>query len=358
MTQILFKQRGTAGIVVLNRPEALNALSTQMLEALAAKLIDWQSDARVKLIIITSSSTKAFCAGGDVRQAVAKIKAAADGRGDTPEGGARHYFQVEYGIDAQIASYPKPVIALVDGIIMGGGLGLAENASHMVISQTIRLAMPETAIGLFPDVGASLFLRRAGLPTALMLGMTGTIIGVGDALAWRLADRIVPAGRFDALITALSDVGEIDDVDTILAEFSIAESKPELALEAELIATCFTGEISDILANLSGNSHPLAAKWHHALQTRCPASIAAIHHIFHKRPAPTSIYEALNLDFKLALNMTARADFVEGVRAALIEKDNQPKWSPASLASIPQVFLEELFDFDGLPDLQADAVST
>jgi len=350
MNHIVFHQRGAAGIVTLNRPEALNALSIEMLQALYAQLHLWQTDASIKLVIITSSSSRAFCAGGDVRQAVSEIQKA----GGAP---AQRYFQTEYGIHAMLPSLSKPILSLVDGVVMGGGLGLARNSGVMVVSETIKYAMPETAIGLFPDVGANIFLRQAGLSKALMLGMTGTIIGAGDVMAWGLADICVPASQFDALTTALSMISEPSDIQDILAGFSIAAPKPDLALSNSLIDEIFTGSLTKICGKLEQNTNQTTQTWREAMQARCPASIAAIHYLL-SQPAPASLEMALNLDFKLALNMTGRPDFVEGVRAILIDKDNAPNWSPSQLAVVDAAFLQNLFDFDGLPDLQQLAVST
>ena len=350
MSKILCVEKNVAGIVTLDRPEALNALSVEMLEALYHQLDVWQANDAIQVIVITSSSPRAFCAGGDVLQAVSEIKAA----GGAP---ALQYFRTEYGIHAKISNLSKPVICLVNGIIMGGGLGLARNSGNMIVSDKIKLAMPETAIGLFPDVAANIFLRTAGLPAALMMGMTGTIIGAGDALAWGIADHHVPATAFDDLIVALSLISHESEIASLID--ACAQDAPEVDLAGDMteIERCFSGTVAEISAKLDTSTHPMAQNWRSALKTRCPASIAAIHYMLHQ-PTPKTVEEALNTDFKLALNMTARPDFVDGVRAILIDKDNQPKWAPSRLAQIDDNFIESLFDFDGLPDLQDTAVST
>ena len=350
MRQIEFHQYGVAGVVTLNRPEALNALSIEMLQALYSQLQAWQTNHSVRVVIIRSSSERAFCAGGDVRQAVAEIQEA----GGAP---AKRYFETEYGIHAMMPTLSLPIISLVDGVVMGGGLGLARNAGMMIVSERIKYAMPETAIGLFPDVGANIFLRKAGLPTALMLGMTGTMIGAGDVMSWGLADACIPATQFDAVITALSAISESDDIEAIISGFAVARPDSELAKNVSIIRDLFQGTLSDILVKVEMSDHPQAKLWHVALTSRCPASIAAIHHLLNQ-PEPKSLLEAINIDYKLALNMTERPDFVEGVRAVLIDKDNAPNWSPANLAEIDGEFLQNLFDFDGLPDLQEIPVST
>ena len=350
MSHILFDQIGHAAIITLNRPEALNALSMGMLAEMRDALAAWEEDKSVKLVIVRSSSARAFCAGGDVREAVGQIKAA----NGAP---ATQYFQVEYGIDLLFTRFSKPIICLVDGVVMGGGLGLARNAHFMVISEQIKYAMPETAIGLFPDVAANLFLRDAGLPAALMLGMTGTIIGAGDVMAWGLADYCTPAEQFEALITALTAANSSDDIRAILTGFDIGSAPPHFAGMNDVIERCFSGSLSDILAQLAAHPNQQAQIWLSAMQSKCPASVGAIHHLL-SQEAPISKAEALNLDFKLALKMTARSDFVEGVRAVLIDKDNAPQWQPASLSDIDADFIDHLFDFTGLADLQDALIST
>ena len=339
-----FDRLGHAALITLDRPEALNALTVQMVTDMAAQLRDWAEDVRVKLVIISSSQSRAFCAGGDVREAVSMIK-------DNPDTGAQPYFTAEYQFDKIIATYPKPIVTLVDGVVMGGGLGLARLASHMVISSTIKLAMPETAIGLFPDVGASKFLRRLPVGAAMMMGMTGTIIGAGDVMAWSLADAHVPASAFDDVKQALLGAENEDDIAACLAKFETPPPDPDFALKQDAIDAVFTAD--NLIAIRDAASHYPDESWHDALTSRCPVSIAVFWYLMTHCPEPDTAADAIETDYFLAVRLTSRPDFTEGVRAVLIDKDNQPNWHPDTLEEMSEDFLETIFDFTAMSPLPA-----
>jgi len=346
MTHLILSQDGHAGVMTLNRPEALNALSIAMVQKMSEALDKWRDDEAIKLVIIRSSSARAFCAGGDVREAVSLIKEASDN-------GARAYFTAEYGFDRRLATFPKPVVALVDGVVMGGGFGVARLADYMVISSQIKMAMPETAIGLFPDVGASYFLRRAPFAVALMMGMTGTIVGAGDACAWHLADMHCNADHFDALARALSQAETDEQVRTTLSAYESAPPPAEMAHKLGLIEDIFNQDslqnICDAARRAQDDSH--GANWVAALEERCPSSIGAFWYMMRHLDVPQTAAQAIERDFFLACKMTARPDFVEGVRAVLLDKDNQPHWSPRAISEITDEGLADLFDFAGITPL-------
>ena len=337
-----FTQSGNAGIIELDRPDALHALSIDMVMKMAESLLLWQKDNTVGHIIICSTGERAFCSGGDVREAVSYVKAAPEGLSAEP------YFREEYNLDNIIATYSKPIISLVNGVVMGGGLGLCHNGTITIVSETIKCAMPETAIGLFPDVGASLFLRTPGIPVGLMLGMTGQIIGAGDALRWQIANNCVPFSQFRELIKKLcSSESHILALQNVIAEFEIPSPKAEFALKEELINTLFQGSVTQIIANVEAHlTIPEVAKWHQALTTRCPASIYVIHRLLSQMSPSVSVTEALQMDFQLACNMMRRSDFSEGVRAVLIDKDNNPIWAPDKIESVTETDINSIFQFD------------
>ena len=348
MTHILFSHHGRAAYITLNRPEALNALTIEMVNAMSEALLAWADDDDVGLVVITSSSARSFCAGGDVRQAVSVINA-------DPKKGAEPYFNAEYGFDKILANYKKPVVTLVDGIVMGGGFGVARLARHMVISSSIKMAMPETAIGLFPDVGASCFLRRAPLAAALMMGMTGTVIGAGDAMAWQLADYHCSASHFDSLKDALSHCQHDDDIPAVIARYQTAPPEAHFAHQMDDITALFgsgrPAEIAQKTKIFAANGD--AGDWHKALTGKCPMSIAAFWYMMTQLDVPSSNAAAIERDYFLACKMTRRTDFKEGVRAVLIDKDNKPAWRPSSLAEIDDETLSDLFDFKAMPPLPA-----
>ena len=340
---VQFLRIGNAGIIELDRPDALNALNIEMVELMAEHLKLWQKDETVGHVIICSSSDKAFCSGGDVRQAVSFIK-------KDPEGlSAEPYFRAEYSLDVIIATYSKPIISLVNGVVMGGGLGLCRNGSITVVSETIKCAMPETAIGLFPDVGASLFLRLPGVSIGLMLGMTGQVIGAGDAIHWQIADRCVPFKSFDKMKKELCfSRSELTSLENVIAKFEISPPKTILAKEEDLISKLFQGSVIQIVKNVKQflGVNEYVKGWYKALSTRCPTSIHVIHHLLSVLPPSNSLSEALHMDFQIACKMMRRDDFSEGVRAVLIDKDHSPIWSPDKIEFITENELENIFKFD------------
>ena len=349
MSHLVFSQKGRAGHILLNRPEALNALTIEMVTDLAAQLRLWAEDEAICHVIITSGEGRAFCAGGDVRQAVRVIA-------EEPDLGAKPYFQAEYGFDICLASFPKPVTCLVDGVVMGGGFGIARLSDFLVVSSRIKMAMPETAIGLFPDVGASHFLRRAPFEVALMLGMTGTIIGAGDAIAWGLADIHCQATEFEALFDALCLQTNEADIQSCLSRYHSAPPDKELALKSDMITDIFSQQSPSLIMAKAQKyeDDEFAQNWVKAFCQKCPTSISVFWHMMTKLPETRSVEEAIRRDFPLALKMTARPDFTEGVRAVLVEKDNKPKWQPASLSDVTDDMLAYVFDFDGAPPLPED----
>lgn len=346
MSHIQTKIVKSAGHILLDRPKALNAMTIAMVTEMTEALRLWADDEKVHHVIITSSQSRAFCAGGDVREAVRII-------GENPEEGATPYFRAEYGLDMCLSSFPKPIISLVEGVVMGGGLGVARLSDYMVISSDIKMAMPETAIGLFPDVGASLFLRRAPLACALMMGMTGTMIGAGDAYAWNLADAHCAGDDFDKLFDALSDCQSTQEIETVIAAHHIAPPKTYFASqEAQIDAIFLQDTIEGILAQASAHQQAGGhADWFDQLRHKCPISIACFWHMMVKEEIPQTMIEAIDRDYHLARKLTARADFREGVRAVLVDKDNQPHWQPATLSEVTDKMIEALFDFDAMTPL-------
>ena len=334
---------GNAGIIELNRPEALNALSVRMVEQIAKHLLEWQSDKDVGHVIICSTTAKAFCSGGDVRQAIDFIE-------KDPEGvSAEPYFRAEYSLDLIIATYPKHIVSLVNGVVMGGGLGLCRNGSITVVSESIKCAMPETAIGLFPDVGASLFLRAPGISVGLMLGMTGQIIGAGDAIRWQIANKCVPFDKFETLKHNLCFCdSDLSALERVIAKFEVSPPETVLARQEDLIGDLFNGTVLEIAKNVRQcvEISEAAKYWQQALLTRCPASISVIHQLLYVMPPEKSLVEALQKDYQIACKMMRRSDFSEGVRAVLIDKDFSPKWSPDSLRLFTKSELDAIFEFD------------
>ena len=340
-----------AGLVTLDRPKALNALTVEMVTDLRQTLLGWRYDPAISHAVIASSAPRAFGAGGDIRQARETIIA-------NGFDGADAFFRGEYLVDLAIAEFGKPIIALCNGVVMGGGAGLAEHCTHIIMSETTRFAMPETSIGLFPDVGASLFLGRCPLPVARLLGMTGYIINGADCIMLGLATSMVASERMAELKQSLLDCAG-SEIDQIIAEFKMDPGMPAINHHMSAINHIFSGdatpeqmqERAEDLALMRPNDK-LVGHVVTAFATLCPVSIKLFWRLLQMADGITDICAALTLDYHLAMRMIRRADYIEGVRAVLVDRDNAPKWSPNSLKLVDKALLDALFDKDGLPLLR------
>ncbi|MDC1294272.1 enoyl-CoA hydratase/isomerase family protein [Candidatus Puniceispirillum sp.] len=339
-----------AGLVTLDRPKALNALTVEMVTDLRQFLLNWRDDPVISHVVIASSAPRAFCAGGDIRQARETIIASGFDEADA-------FFRGEYLVDLAIAEFGKPIIAICDGVVMGGGAGLAEHCSHIIMSEATRFAMPETSIGLFPDVGASLFLGRCPLPVARLLGMTGYTIHGADCMMLGLATSMVASSQMAGLKKSLLNC-TASEIDKVIAKFKMDPGVPTLNQHMLVIERIFGGdatpeqmqERAEDLALMRPNDK-LVSYVVTAFTTRCPVSIKLFWRLLQMGDAITDIGAALTLDYHLAMRMIRRADYVEGVRAVLVDRDNAPKWSPNSLALVDKALLDTIFDEDGLSPL-------
>ena len=340
------------GIATLNAPSSLHALTLNMIRMLHVALQDWASDDDIACVVLQSSTDKAFCAGGDVRTLRNAILAEPDAM---PNLQAQAFFSEEYRLDHLIHTYPKPLVVWGGGIVMGGGLGLLAGASHRVVTQTTRIAMPEITIGLFPDVGGSWFLPRMPGRSGLFLGLTGASLNAHDALFTGLGDYCLPQEQSQAAIEALcavewnADAGIV--VDRLLRSLSTA---PELLPVSEvrqnwdtinaLTASRELTQVVDAITGYQGESVWLqrAAA---ALLKGAPSSVALVWELQH-RTRHMSLADVFRLELVVALQCCAHPDFAEGVRALLVEKDNAPQWTPGTLEEA-QAVVHEYFEAPG-----------
>ena len=346
---ILFSTHGMAGLVLMNRPRALNALTFEMAAAIGTQLAAWAQDDGIGHVVLAGAEPRAFCAGGDIRDL---YRMAGEGDHD----GLAVCFRAEYMAHMAIAEFPKPVISLADGIVMGGGAGLMQAGSHAIVTEKTRFAMPESAIGLFPDAGASVFLGRCPRPLALCLGMTGRIIGAADCLMLGLAQVMVPADSVNDLRAELltCDTAEID---TVIARHRADPGAAPLQAHRTEIDHIFSGDDPVRMRDRAGDmarlkASGLAAEIHEALAMKCPMTMHVFRRLVDMGDEIADIPAALTLDYHLALRMTRRDDFREGVRAVLVEKTNDARWSPARLEDIEPSMVDAIFDRDGLPNLR------
>ncbi len=319
--EALVTRRGRAGVVVLNRPEALNALTLVMVRLIAAALDEWESDGAVDRVVMLGAGERAFCAGGDIRRLYELGRA---GEHDAQ----LTFWREEYQLDWRIKTYPKPIVALVDGIVMGGGVGLAMNAAHAVAGERFVFAMPEVGIGFFPDVGAAWILPRLPFRAGVYLALTGLRADAGDALALGLAATFVPSAAFPALAQALE--GE-EPVATVLARFAAPPPPSALTGEAKAIEACFKGSDRDAiqasLREAEARGHTFATPARAAMQEKSPTSQAiALRQM--ALGATIDFDETLRMDYRVVSRICRGHDFYEGVRAVIVDKDNRPRWNP------------------------------
>lgn len=328
-------------IATLNRPKTLNGLSLEMTRALDDKLKQWGTDTTVALIVLRGAGEKAFCAGGDLHGLYHEMQAHA-GSPARDNQYACDFFAEEYALDYLIHTYPKPILVWGDGIVMGGGMGLMAGASHRVVTERSRLAMPEISIGLFPDVGGSWLLNRAPGRTGVFLGLTGAQLGASDAMLAGMADHAVASADFDPLIAdicqtdwdvAYEDFQRLSD---ILAAKAI-EDLPigPLRQHFDLIQRICSGyELESIAQNLQSlvdHDDPWLAKAVKTFNAGCPAT-ARLSWILWRCARQLSLADIFRMEWGVAIESAARGNFQEGIRAVLIDKDRNPQWQPATLA--------------------------
>lgn len=336
-TGVEIEQRNALGLISLDRPKALNAVDGAMVTAIADALPGFASDPVIYALVIRSSNTRAFCAGGDVRKIIAAYQ-------ENPETG-KALFASEYALDWAMECFSKPTVALIDGAVMGSGVGLTAFITHRVAGENYRFAMPETMIGLFPDVGAAHVLARLPHEIGLYLGLTGRSIGRADAYALGLISHCISADHYDDIIAQLSEAWPVDD---LLDERHENPGESELLRHALTISNCFSSPtlqgILDRLSGITGDEAEWAQEVRSDLEQRSPTSLAvSLRHI--REAKSNDIREVLVRDYRLACSFLAGQDFSEGVRALLIDKDKSPKWQPGTIGelnneSIATYFLE------------------
>lgn len=322
MADIEFSVSGRTGRVVLNRPAALNALTLEMCVALDGQLQEWAAAPQVQAVVIEGAGERAFCAGGDIRKLYDEGKAA----GDYP---ARFYAN-EYRCNARIKHFPKPYIALIDGIVMGGGVGVSVHGSHRIVTENTLFAMPETGIGLFPDVGGTYFLPRCPGEIGMYLALTGERLKAADCLYAGIGTAFVPAARLGELKAALAD----GDTGGVIARCSTATEAAPLAQHRGAIDRAFAQpSVEAILAALEAGADPWAQATAKNLRTKSPTSLKITYRQI--REGKTRDFDAcMQIEWRMVNRVIAGHDFYEGTRAQVIDKDRNPRWQPPSLERV------------------------
>lgn len=343
-SEVIFEERGCAGLITLNRPSALNALTLPMIRDMHSHLTAWAGDRRIERIVIRGSGEKAFCAGGDIRQLRA-WGLAGDAR-------AIAFHREEYQLNALIKHYPKPYVALVNGIVMGGGVGVSVHGSHRLCGERTGFAMPECGIGLFPDVGATYFLPRLPGQLGTYLALTGARLGQAD-IAWcGIATHTIRGDSFDLVVDDLAGGAEIEETCSRHAHLAGEPLLPRLmpAIERCFGADSIAGIISRLRAE-SGDLAQWAAETLAGLQAKCPISLRIA--LRQMRDGRTMNFdECMRTEFRIVSRVLKGTDFYEGVRAAIIDKDNRPQWSSKGPEEISDPELARYFAPLGSDELE------
>ena len=325
-TQLDIVRDGPLGTITLNRPEAINALSLEMIRGITATLTQWLDDPAIRVVLFEGRGPRGFCAGGDVRWV---RQAVLDGRAEDADA----YFAAEYRMNALIASYPKPLVALSHGVVMGGGIGIAGHCRYRLTMDGAKFAMPEAAIGFVADVGVNRILSKVPLHRALLFLMSGVAVGAADAKALGLVDAVCNPEHRDAIRLGVNVASAAEDPDSALRELvdgePDAQSKPVFCADADLVAASEV-DWQSAEAIVAATSGSLAA----TLNSRSPTSLEAIVQSHLAARYLSSTPEVLALDLRLARMLARMPDFAEGVRAVLVDKDQKPAWTPKDFAAV------------------------
>ena len=343
--ELLIREQGRAGILTLNRPKALNALTHGMIKAMEAQYLKWAATPRIYGVVLEAAPGRAFCGGGDLLS----LMYDAGNNFET----TRTFFRDEYQHNWTLECFTKPNVSLIDGIVMGGGLGISLYGTHRVAGANLLAAMPETGIGLFPDIGAGFFLPRLPGETGLYLGLTGRSFGRADAFYLGIATHCIDAGDYDTIRNAMI---EGNPIDAVLDGLHRHPGEGEIAAFRSAVDRIFAAEsVEAILSRLDAETGP-HADWAREtaaiIRQRAPLSLKVTFRQLREGRTAASLKEELKTEFRLTSRMLPRPDLREGVRAALIDKDRSPKWQPASLAEVTDDMVEACFAPLGADELE------
>lgn len=328
--EVLLDRNESAAVIRLNRPKALNSINLPMVRTIRAALDEYADDPSVSAVILTGEGGRAFCAGGDIRALFDM------GKANHPD--VTQFWREEFPLNYAISRYPKPFVALMDGITMGGGVGLSAHGRHRVVTERTRLAMPETGIGYFPDVGATWLLPKAPGEAGTWMGLTGLEISGADALYTGLADACVSSERLGEFIEAIgaldADAGD-EGVAAVIAAFSIDAGRSKLEHNRAVIDRCFHFDtVEEVLEALSREDDDFARQTRETILGRSPTSLKLALQLIRAGRGSSGLVECLEREFGAGEEILRHHDFYEGVRAAIIDKDRNPGWVPATLEEV------------------------
>lgn len=332
---VRFRIEGALGIVTLDRPRALNAFNHGMVQAITSHLREWRHDPAVDRVLIEAAGDRAFCAGGDIIAIYHDALRLREGEKDLA---TEQFWRDEYRLNALMASYPKPIITFMDGLVLGGGVGLGSHATHRVVTETSRVGMPETTIGFVPDVGGTWLLSHAPGELGMRMALTGESVDGASAIHVGLADSFVPRERLGDLREALTTTG----ADEAVAAVAVDPGHPSITDDQAELDACFgRDDVGEILAALRAiGRDDLADK----IEAKSPSALALTLEALRRARVLPSLEAALVQEFRVAVGCLALPDLAEGIRAQVIDKDRTPRWNPATLADVDTEALERVFD--------------
>lgn len=335
--EVIVRRAGRLGHLILNRPQALNSLTHGMVQTIRNTLEHWRDNDGVATVLVSGAGEKGLCAGGDV---VSLYRAAVDGR---PEAGDA-FFADEYAMNALIADYPKPYVAFMDGIVLGGGVGISAHGNQRIVTERTRLGMPESGIGFFPDVGGAWLLSRAPSGFGHHMGLTSAHVTGADALALGFADHYVESSRLGQLATALETTGAEEAIAAVAAT-GAAVPESSLMQQREWVESAYAQDTAEeIVAALQSHGDPAAAEAATAILAKSPTSVKITLELIRRATQLSTVREVLDQDATVAHHLLRGHDMREGIRAQLVDKDRKPQWNPPTLEDVPAAVVSSAFD--------------
>ncbi|MFI0741181.1 enoyl-CoA hydratase/isomerase family protein [Streptomyces sp. NPDC021100] len=333
MSDVLFHTSGHAAHITLNRPKALNSLTHEMVLRIDEALTEWEHDPAVEVVVVTGEGERGLCAGGDIR-------AIHDDARDTGGTASAAFWRDEYRLNARIARYPKPYAAVMDGIVMGGGVGISAHGSVRIVTDRSRVALPETGIGFVPDVGSTYLLALAPGELGTHLALTGTPVDAADALLCGLADHYVPSASLRPLVEDLAEL----PVREALGRHVQDPPPGKLAGRRDWIDACFSADtVEDIVERLHAQDAPAATETAKTLLTKSPTALKVTLAALRRARRLGSLERVLDQEYRVSRACLRSPDLVEGIRAQVIDKDRDPRWSPATLGDVTDADVERFF---------------
>ncbi|MGC2813151.1 MAG: enoyl-CoA hydratase/isomerase family protein [Bradyrhizobium sp.] len=347
---LIVRREGGAGVIRLNRPKAINAMTLEMSLGIDAALDRFEADPAVALVLLEGAGDRGLCAGGDIRGLYESSRAGGDL--------GKVFWRQEYRMNARIAEFPKPYVAFMDGLVMGGGVGLSAHGRHRVVTERTKLAMPEVGLGFFPDVGGTWLLSRSPGEIGSYFGLTGETMNGPDAIHARFADAVVPSAKWAALRDVLTKVRPgtgSAEIKLLIDGFATGESSgPVAAMQRSIDAWFAHDRIEDIFATLQRDGSELARATRKTLNEKSPRGMVVTLKLLRLARASSSLEQCLVREYRAALQVFASDDFREGVRAAVIDKDRNPRWSPPRIEDVTPEMVAPYFAEIGADELVFD----